>query len=94
MNNLEDYTKIPWPQGLITETVTEDKVWGSLLYQSHRDKRKKGIILKAGKTRIIMSNSDTKDCAALLSRSLTGGTIKLVENHDRSQFLGYFKLIQ
>ena len=28
MNHLEEYTKTPWPQGLITESVTEYKVWG------------------------------------------------------------------
>ena len=49
MNHLEYYTKIPWPRGLSTESVTEDNVWGVLFYQSHRAIRKQGGIFKASK---------------------------------------------
>ena len=93
LKQLEQYTKKPWPQGLITESVTEDKVWGFLFYQAHWNKRKQGGRLKAGKTRISTINIDTKFCAALLMRSLTG-TTALVENCDRYKFLGYYQLNQ
>ena len=36
----------------------------------------------------------TKDCATLTRRSLTGGTTESVENRDISQFLGYYQLNQ
>ena len=44
----------------------------------------------AGETRLFTSNYDTKDCAALLMRSLTV-TTELFEYHDRSQFIGYYQ---
>ena len=94
VKHLEEYTKTPWPRGLSTEYGTEDKVCvGGIFCQSHRYKRKQGGGLKAGETRICTRNFDTKDCAALLSRSLTG-TTELVENNDRYQFLGYYQLNQ
>ena len=82
-----------WPQGLRTKYVTEDKVWGFLFDQAHQAKSKHRGRLKSGETRISAINFDTKDCAVLLSRSLTGNT-ELVECCDRSQFLGYSQLHQ
>ena len=90
---MEEYTKTLWPRGLSTESVTEDKVWGFLFCQAHWAKRKQGGRLKSGETIISTSNFDTKDCAALLRRILTG-TIALVENFDKYQFLGYSQLNQ
>ena len=49
--------------------------------------------MKAGETRISTQNFDTKYCAALLKRILTG-TTELFENSNRSQFLGYYQLNQ
>ena len=74
MKHPEEHTKIPWPRGLSTESVTEDKVWGFLFYQAHRAKRKQGRRLKSGETRISTIHFDTKECAALLRRSLSGTT--------------------
>ena len=54
---------------------------------------KQGRRLRAGETRIYTSNFDTEDCAVLLRKSLTG-TTELVENHDRSQSVGYSRLNQ
>ena len=85
--------KHPWPRVLSTESVTENKVRGFLFYQAHRAKRKQGGGLKAGESKMSTRNFDTKDCAALIRRSLTG-TTELVENHNRSQFLGYSQLNQ
>ena len=93
VKNLEQYTTTPWPQGLSTEPVTEYKVWGFLFYQAHLNKRKHSRILKSGETRISTSNFDTKEYAVLLRRSLTV-TTALVENHNRSQLLGYYQLNQ
>ena len=90
---MEYYTKIPWAQGFITESVTEDKVSGFLFYQAHWDKNKQGGILKAGEKIIFTRNFDTKDCAALL-RIILAGTTELVENRNRSQFLGCSQLNQ
>ena len=84
VKHLEEYTKKTWPRGLSTESVTEDTVWGGLLYQSHRAKRKQGKILKAGETRIPTSNFHKKYCAALLRIILAGGTTESVENRDIS----------
>ena len=64
-----------WPQGLRTKYVTEDKVWGFLFDQAHQAKSKHRGRLKSGETRISAINFDTKDCAVLLSRSLTGNTV-------------------
>ena len=89
----EEYTKTTWPQGLSTESVTEDKVWRFLFDPAHRAKRKQGRRLKSGETSISTSNFDTKDCAALLMRSLTG-TTELFEDCNISHFLGYFQLHQ
>ena len=47
----------------------------------------------SGEIRIPTSNFDTKDCATLLRRTLTV-TTESVENHKRSQFLGYYQLNQ
>ena len=94
VKHLDEYTKAPWPRGLIIESVTEDHVWGGLFYQEHRAKGKQGRILKAVETRIFTSNFDTKYCATLLRRFLAGGTTESVENRDRSQFLGYPQLNQ
>ena len=93
VKHLEEYTKKPWLRGISTESVTEDKVWGFLFYQAHQAKRKQGGILKAGEKIIPTSNFDIEYCAALLTRSFTG-TTELVEDCDRSQFLGYYKLDQ
>ena len=49
--------------------------------------------MKDSETRIYTINIDTKDCAALTRISLTG-TNELVENRDRSKFLGYSQLNQ
>ena len=46
------------------------------------------------KKKISKRNFATKYCSALQSRSLTGGTTKLVENRDRYQLLGYSQLNQ
>ena len=80
-------------RGLITESITEDKVWEFLLYQAHRAKRKKGGRLKDDETRIYKNKFDTKYCVALLRRSVTG-TTELVENNDIYQLLGYSQLNQ
>ena len=64
---------------------------GFKFYQAHRAKRKKGGILKAGETRISTSNFYTEDCAAL-PRKIIMGTIELVENRDRYQFIEYSQL--
>ena len=93
VNHLEEYTKTPRQPGLSTESVTEYKVWRFLFYQAHWAKRKQGGRFKAGETIISTSNFDTKDCAALLRRSLTG-TTESVENNNRSQFLGCYQLNQ
>ena len=66
---------------------------GFLCYQEHWAKSKQGGRLKVGETRISTRNFYTKDCATLLRRILTG-TTKLVENCDRSHFLGYSQLNQ
>ena len=50
VNYLEDYTKIPWPRRLSTESVTEDHMWGFLFYQAHWAKRKQGGRLKSYET--------------------------------------------
>ena len=47
----------------------------------------------AGETRISTTKFDTKDCAVLIRRSLTG-TTTFVENSNISQFLGYSQLNQ
>ena len=90
---MEEYTQTPWPQGLSTEYVTEDKVWVFLFYKAHWAKSKQGGRLKYVETIIYTSNVDTKYSAAMLRRSLTG-TIALVESRYRSQFLGYSRLNQ
>ena len=82
VKHLEYYTKTPCMQGLRTESVTEDKVWGFLFYQENRAKRKQGVIFKADETRISTRNFDTKYCAALLRVGLTG-TAELFENSIR-----------
>ena len=94
MKHLEYYTKVPWPGGISTGSVTEYKVWGYLFYQAHRAKRKQVRRLKAGKTIISTSNFDTKSCAALLSRCLTGRTTEFIEICNRYQVLGYYQLSQ
>ena len=93
MKQLEEYTKRPWLRGISTESVTEDKGWGFLFYQSNWSKRKQGGILKADETVTSTINFDTKYCAALLRRIIMG-TTALVENCNRSQFLGYYQLNQ
>ena len=74
VKHLEEYTKTPCPQGISTEYVTVDQVWGFLFYQAHWDKRKQGGRLKASETRISTSNFYTKDCVALLRRIFMGTT--------------------
>ena len=93
MKHLEDYTNTSWPRGLRTESVTEDEVLGFVFYQSHWDKREQGEISKADETRIPTRNFDTKDCSALLMRSVTG-TTELFEICNRSQFLDYYQINQ
>ena len=66
-------------------------MWGVLFCQGNQAKRKQGRIFKAGETRISASNFDTKDCAILISRIITG-TTAIVENRDRYEFLGYSQL--
>ena len=66
-------------------------MWGFLFYEAYWDKIKQGGKLKAGKIRITTSNFDTKNCVALISRSLMGIT-ELVEKRNRSQLLGYSQL--
>ena len=88
-NHLEEYTQILWPQGLSTESVTEYKVWGFLFYQANWAKSKQGGKCKAVKTRIYTSNFDAEDCDKLL-RIILMVTTALVENFNRSQFLGYY----
>ena len=79
MKQLEEYTTALWPWGLITESVTEDKVWGFLFYQTHWDKRIQGGRLKASEKRIYARNFDKKECTVLLWIILVG-TTALVEN--------------
>ena len=65
-----------------------------LFYQAHQAKRKQGRRLRAGENKTTKRKFVTKYCSALQRRNLTGGTTELVENCDRSQFIGYSQLIQ
>ena len=89
---MEKYTKAPWLQGLSNESVIEDNPWVFLFYQEHRHKSKQGRRLKAGEKIIPTRNFYTKDCDVLLRISFTGGTTELVENRDRSKFIGYSQI--
>ena len=60
LKHLEESTKTPWPRGLSTESVTEDKVWGFLFYQAHQAKSKQGGRLKSGETSISTNIFDKK----------------------------------
>ena len=83
----EEYTKTTWPQGLSTESVTEDKVWRFLFDPAHGAKCKQGRKLKSGETSISTSNFDTKDCAILLMRSLTVTTERLLVSSAAQSFV-------
>ena len=85
--------KTPWKRGIKTESVTEDKVWFFYSHQAHHSNRKQWGRLNSGKTIIPTRHLYTENCAALLRRSLTGNT-ELVENCDRSQWIGSSQLNQ
>ena len=67
--------------------LSHNRRWGGFNSTDHE----KCVILKAGEIKISTNIFDTKSCAAMLGRILTG-TTALVENRDRYQFLGYSQL--